>query len=247
MKTIIIVLIFFAHTSISSQSRLKILWNLLAKEDTTSISEFFNEWYEESIPISNLHKSNLSPLIKNTYDIVECFYKPFRLLDDNSDLDSNELKIPYIIFPTYFTVRIMDSLYFKTEDFHENWIIEEKECFDFKPKLFTNTKKILFLDAINDLIVDTAIDQDKESYFDKKVSLLSKYIKLHKGYWYGISRYAISISTYPYPSKIYFNEAFDFARVFFITSLYSAVEIAFVKEDKCWKIDKSKSLINIRY
>ena len=248
MKIISLIFLFLSiHISVLPQNKLQTLWTILDNGDTSSLAGFFNNWYEESIPITDIEISNISPLLKNTYDIFECIYKPFRLPDSKTELDSNKSRIPYVILPTNFTVRIWDSLYFQSNNLKQNWrdlILEEQIYSDFRPRLVSG-KKILFLND-SDLLVDTTIEISKQEYFDRKVALLSKYLILEKGYRYALKKYRINIATYPYPTRINFNEALDFATIYF-SSRYSGYEIPFKKENNCWIIDKSKSQKIIMY
>lgn len=250
MKIFLIISLFLSiQILVYPQNKLQTLWTILDNEDTTALSQFFNDWYKESTPITDSENSNLSPLLNNTYEIFKCIYKPFRLPDSKSELDSNESRIQYIILPTNFTVRIWDSLYFDSKKSQQNWrdlIIEEQTFSDFRPRLFNANKKILFLNDVA-FLVDTAIEINEQEYFDRKASLLSKYLIISKGYRFALSKYRINISTYPFPTRINFNEAFDFATVFFSTSRYSGSEIPFKKENNCWIVDKTKQQKIIMY
>ena len=78
MKIISLIFLFLSiHISVLPQNKLQTLWTILDNGDTSSLAGFFNNWYEESIPITDIEISNISPLLKNTYDIFECIYKPF--------------------------------------------------------------------------------------------------------------------------------------------------------------------------
>ena len=246
----LIQILLLTQTVIFPQTKLQTLWSILEREDTTSLAGFFQNWSDESIPISQQDFKNLQPIIKNTYEIVECLYRPFLLpMDEMTELDSIELAIPYVIFPTKITVRIMDSLFFESQHL-QNWrdlIVEEQNNFTFKPQLRSSNKKILFLTDMTDAMLDTMIHPENQKYFDKKISLLSQYLILQKGYWYGLSKYKVRIASPPYPVSIDFNVTFNRATIFFKTSYMSAMEISFTKKNMCWSIDESKPKKSITY
>lgn len=250
MKNIwILFLVFSLQTLVYPQNKLQNLWTILDNEDTTALSQFFNDWYKESTPITDFERSKLSPLLISTYEIFECIYKPFQLPNIKTELDSNESRIPYVILPTNFTVSIWDSLYFDSKNSQQNWndlIIEEQTFSDFRPRLFNTDKKLLLLNNIS-FLVDTAIEISKQEYFDRKASVLSKYLIIEKGYRFALTKYRINIASYPFPTRINFNEALDFATVYFSTSRYSGSEIPFKKENNCWVVDKSKQQKIIMY
>jgi hypothetical protein len=171
------------------------------------------------------------------------------LPDIQTELDSIESRIPYVILPTNFTVSIWDSLYFDSKNSQQNWrdlIIEEQTFSDFRPRLFSTNKKILFLNDVA-FLIDTAIKINEQEYFDKKASVLSKYLIIEKGYRFALKKYRINIATYPFPTRINFNEAFDFATVYFSTSRCSGSVIPFKKENNCWVVDKLKPRKVIMY
>ncbi|MBL1212865.1 MAG: hypothetical protein HND52_05840 [Ignavibacteriae bacterium] len=251
MKFLFLLFLFFTHIEIAAQTtelepKINSLWKILEKKDASSLSDFFNQWEKESAPLPREDLNKLMPILRNAYAIIENYTDPF---EDYEKLDTIKPIVPYVIFPTNVTIKVMDSTFFLSSKVakESEYIIEELNYNSFKPLLKINRKKVLFLPDQTIAIIDTMIEEEDEDYLNSIILMLSPYVSLRNGYFYNLSRYVIEFAILPFPSTIYFNEALNRAKIFFYTNYFSAMEVSFIKEDKNWSIDKSKSKKIITY
>jgi len=216
-----------------SQNQKTLLDQAYNEQSTTLLEKFFENWNKEVG--SNADITAKDPLLNDANNIFCQAYDPFNLsrITGFSFLDSLYIRCKYVVIQNNLKINILHTDTIKQQTFGlRDSITKTTEISDFKPKLFFENAKPVYLTAqykglINGILQNPSVAGKKASGLDF-INRVTRIV-------YNASKKQYFIESQPYVKSINFNRKQNMARVDFLLENQGGSEY-FIKENGVWKM-----------
>ncbi len=263
MKIKLIIIFLLSLSNLIAQNRdlidqyLKELETSYKQKSNSKLENFLNNW---NYDLKSNYPNDKIPndTIKIIYDVYNEFYKPFDLLELGNwewgnELNSNS-RFALIQNKIYYNIVSLDSIKsgenkYKFE-IEKEQILKKDSIIDFRPKLFFENHKVLFLTpeykiALNKFLGTQSTKLGRPNIMSvsrpkkqsqKRYSFIRPYLPILHGHWGDYW----NIETSPIIYGFYLSKNLDQAKILYIVG-YQGGETYLVKENGKWIIKESKA------
>lgn len=260
MRQLVIISFLLSPLLGFTQKQTQLLANAYKQKSINKLHLFFENWVQETHPISDKDFANLNDTAKNVYTIFQTYYTPKELskIGGSEWGDSLYRNVKYLLIQDKIIYEIGDSNIITLDDTinyvsyittKDNSAFQTGTLYNFRPNVPTDSSKVVVLTKNYDRLFNYFLGNThklfaagnimapakSEGESNKRQKFLENYIKIFYGHWGGYWQ----LYSYPTVEKVRFDKSFSNAIIFY-TMVYEHGEAYLKKIEGKWTIIKAE-------